>query len=133
MPSSSKTGSKTVLIVEDNEDNLVIYSTILRHAGFTVIEARDGRAGVEAATHDHPGLILMDVSIPIIDGWEATRQLKSDAATADIPIIALTAHALASDQQKAFDAGCDGYIAKPAEPRVVLAAVERYLGHAQAA
>lgn len=125
--------SKTVLIVEDNEDNLVIYSTILRYAGFTVLEARDGQSGVDTAAREHPGLILMDVSIPVIDGWEATRRLKADPATAKIPIIALTAHALASDQQKAMDAGCDGYIAKPAEPRVVLAAVERYLGHAQAA
>lgn len=129
MPASSK----TVLIVEDNEDNLVIYSTILRHAGFNVLEARDGQSGVDTATHDCPGLILMDVSIPVINGWEATRRLKGNPETAKIPIIALTAHALASDQQKAYDAGCDGYIAKPAEPRVVLAAVERYLGDAQAA
>lgn len=118
----------TVLIVEDNEDNLLIYSTILRYSGFTVIEARDGQAGLDAAKHDHPGLILMDVSIPIMDGWEATRRLKADPETRDIPVIALTAHALASDQQKAIEAGCDDYIPKPAEPRVVLAAVQRYLG-----
>jgi CheY-like chemotaxis protein len=123
----------TVLIVEDNEDNLLIYSTILRYSGFTVIEARDGQAGIDAAKQDHPGLILMDVSIPILDGWEATRRLKADPATRDIPIIALTAHALASDQQKAVDAGCDDYIPKPAEPRVVLAAVQRYLGEVPAA
>ena len=119
---------KTVLLVEDNEDNLVIYSTILRHAGFEVIEARDGQTGIETAKERHPGLILMDVSIPIIDGWEATRRLKADPATADIPIIALTAHALASDQLKAAEAGCDGYIAKPAEPRVVAATVKQHLG-----
>ena len=119
---------KTVLLVEDNEDNLVIYSTILRHAGFEVIEARDGQAGIETAKERHPGLILMDVSIPIVDGWEATRRLKADPATADIPIIALTAHALASDQLKAAEAGCDGYIAKPAEPRVVAATVKQHLG-----
>jgi CheY-like chemotaxis protein len=119
---------KTVLLVEDNEDNLVIYSTILRHAGFDVIEARDGQAGIETAKAKHPGLILMDVSIPIVDGWEATRRLKADPATADIPIIALTAHALASDQLKAAEAGCDGYIAKPAEPRVVAATVKQHLG-----
>lgn len=123
----------SVLLVEDNEDNLVIYSTILRHSGFKVLEARDGQAGIDTARKEHPGLILMDVSIPIIDGWEATRQLKADPDTASIPIIALTAHALASDQQKAAEAGCDGYIAKPAEPRVVLAAVQRYLGKAEAA
>lgn len=119
---------KTVLLVEDNEDNLVIYSTILRHAGFEVIEARDGQAGIDTAKERHPALILMDVSIPIVDGWEATRRLKADPATADIPIIALTAHALASDQRKAVEAGCDGYIAKPAEPRVVAATVKRHLG-----
>jgi two-component system, cell cycle response regulator DivK len=125
--------NKTVLLVEDNEDNLVIYSTILRHSGYNVIEARDGQAGIDAAQREHPAIILMDVSIPLIDGWEATRRLKADPATAMIPIIALTAHALATDQQKAVDAGCDGYIAKPAEPRVVLAAVRRHLGEAEAA
>ena len=125
MPGNKK---KTVLLVEDNEDNLVIYSTILRHSGFDVIEARDGQAGIETAKAEQPGLILMDVSIPLIDGWEATRRLKADPATAHIPIIALTAHALSSDQQKAVDVGCDGYIPKPAEPRLVLAAVQRHLG-----
>lgn len=123
----------TVLLVEDNEDNLVIYSTILRHSGYDVIEARDGQAGIDAAHRDHPGLILMDVSIPLVDGWEATRRLKAAPDTADIPIIALTAHALASDQQKAIEVGCDGYIAKPAEPRTVLAAVRQQLGGAEAA
>ena len=127
------TPPKSVLLVEDNEDNLVIYSTILRHAGFDVLEARDGQAGIEIAQREHPALILMDVSIPIIDGWEATRRLKADPATASIPIIALTAHALATDQQKATEVGCDGYIPKPAEPRVVLAAVKRQLGEVAAA
>jgi two-component system cell cycle response regulator DivK len=122
-----------ILLVEDNEDNLLIYSTILRHYGYEVIEARDGCAGVEAGKRELPDLILMDVSIPLMDGWEATRRLKADPTTAHIPIIALTAHALASDQQKAIEAGCDGYIAKPAEPRVVLAAVRHQLGQAEAA
>jgi CheY-like chemotaxis protein len=122
----------TVLLVEDNEDNLLIYSTILRHSGYTVVEARDGQAGIDAARKEHPGLILMDVSIPIIDGLEATRRLKAADDTKDIPIIALTAHALASDQQKALEAGCDAYIAKPAEPRAVVAAVREYLGEAAA-
>src|SRR3954462_15136980 len=125
--------NSTVLLVEDNEDNLLIYSTILRHSGFTVVEARDGQAGIDAAKRELPGLILMDVSIPLIDGLEATRRLKADSATKHIPIIALTAHALASDQQKAIEAGCDAHIAKPAEPRVVLAAVKQYLGEAQPA
>lgn len=118
---------RTILLVEDNEDNLVIYSTILRHAGFEVLEATDGQAGIDIATHELPALILMDVSIPIVDGWEATRRLKADPRTSRIPIIALTAHALTTDRQKAREAGCDGYIAKPAEPRVVLAAVKQHL------
>jgi CheY-like chemotaxis protein len=125
--------SKTVLLVEDNEDNLVIYCTILRHAGYNVVEARDGQAGIDAAHESQPAVILMDVSIPVIDGWEATRRLKADPATRAIPIIALTAHALASDRQKAVDAGCDGYIAKPAEPRAVLAAVRERIGAADQA
>ena len=91
------------------------------------------RPRLEPAWAKQPGIILMDVSIPLIDGWEATRRLKADPKTATIPIIALTAHALASDQQKAVDAGCDGYIAKPAEPRVVLAAVQERIGPAKAA
>lgn len=123
----------TVLLVEDNEDNLLIYSTILRHSGYAVVEARDGQAGIDAAKKEHPGLILMDVSIPVIDGLEATRRLKADPDTRGIPIIALTAHALASDQQKALEAGCDSYIAKPAEPRAVVAAVREYLGEPAAA
>jgi CheY-like chemotaxis protein len=123
----------TVLIVEDNEDNLVIYSTILTHSGYRVLEARDGETGILTAQRDHPDLILMDVSIPLIDGWEATRRLKADPATANIPIIALTAHALESDRERATAVGCDGYLAKPAEPRVVLATVQARLGDVAAA
>jgi two-component system cell cycle response regulator DivK len=124
---STPAKNRTVLLVEDNEDNLIIYSTILRHAGLEVVEARDGEAGIAMALAHHPAVILMDVSIPLIDGWEATRRLKANPQTADIPIIALTAHALATDREKAIDAGCDGYIPKPAEPRVVLTAVQRYI------
>ena len=118
----------TVLLVEDNEDNLRIYSTILNFSGYHVIEATDGEAGVEAARRNMPSIILMDISVPKLDGWEATRQLKADPATAGIPIIALTAHALASDEARAREVGCDGYIAKPAEPRVVLEEVRRRVG-----
>lgn len=121
----------TILLVEDNDDNLRIYSTILTYSGYRVLEATDGEAGLESARRDHPDLILMDVSIPKIDGWEATKILKADPATASIPVIALTAHALASDRERAGDIGFDGYIAKPAEPRVVLAEVQRRLGKAQ--
>lgn len=117
----------TILLVEDNEDNLAIYRTILAYGGFTVIEAVDGEEGIERARRDQPSLILMDISIPKIDGWQATRTLKLDRSTMHIPIVALTAHALASDREEAFKAGCDGYLAKPVEPRRVLEEVRRIL------
>ncbi len=119
---------KTVLLVEDNEDNLVVNRTILEHVGYRVIEARDGEEGVARAQQDLPDLILMDISIPKIDGWEATQRLKADPGTDAIPIIALTAHALEEDRQKALQAGCDGYLAKPVEPRRVVQEVERFVG-----
>jgi CheY-like chemotaxis protein len=118
---------QTILLVEDNEDNRAIYRTILNYGGFRVIEAVDGEAGIESARRDQPALILMDVSIPKIDGWEATRRLKLDSATGHIPIVALTAHALHSDRAMAAEVGCDGYLAKPVEPRRVLAEVRRLL------
>lgn len=124
---------KTVLLVEDNEDNRIIYSTILRHFGFRVSEAHNGEEGIAKARTEKPDLILMDVSIPIIDGWEAALVLKHDAGTRDIPIIALTAHALASDREKAMEVGCDGYLAKPCEPHAVVAEVQKFLGHGDAA
>ncbi|MGH7471645.1 MAG: response regulator [Longimicrobiales bacterium] len=122
---------KTVLLVEDNEDNMVVYRTILEHVGFRVIEARDGEEGVSRARQFQPNLILMDISIPKIDGWEATHRLKADKKTSGIPIIALTAHALEEDRQKALQAGCDGYLAKPVEPRRVVQEVERFVGPAR--
>jgi len=120
--------AKVVLLVEDNADNRGIYRTILEHGRFQVLEAEDGRTAVELARARKPDLVLMDVAIPVIDGWEATRMLKSDPETANIPIIALTAHALQSDRDRAVEVGCDGYIAKPVLPRAVLAEVERRLG-----
>jgi len=118
----------TVLLVEDNEDNRVVYSTILRHYGYLVSEAVNGEDGISKARAEHPDLILMDISIPVIDGWQATALLKRDPETSDIPIIALTAHALGSDRERAMEVGCDGYLAKPCEPRAVVAEVQRLLG-----
>jgi CheY-like chemotaxis protein len=128
---TDQTKLKTVLLVEDNEDNLVVYRTILEHVGFRVIEARDGEEGVSRAKEHLPDLILMDISIPKMDGWEATQRLKADGTTKQIPIIALTAHALEEDRQKALLAGCDGYLAKPVEPRRVVQEVERFVGPAK--
>jgi CheY-like chemotaxis protein len=120
--------SRTILLVEDHEDNRIVYSTILEHFGYTVLLAGDGAEGVRLAREALPDLVLMDVSIPVMDGWEATRVLKADPATAAIPIVALTAHALATDRERAAEAGCDGYLAKPVEPRRVLEEVRRFLG-----
>ena len=122
---------KMVLLVEDNEDNRIVYSTILKHFGYEVTEALNGEEGIAKARSEKPDLILMDISIPIIDGWEATQVLKHDPSTRQIPIIALTAHALASDREKAMEVGCDGYLAKPCEPRAVVAEVQRFLGKKQ--
>jgi CheY-like chemotaxis protein len=109
-----------ILLVEDNEMNRDMLSRRLERRGHTVMLALDGAEGVEKARAEAPDLILMDMSLPVVDGWEATRQLKADQATARIPIIALTAHAMATDEQKARDAGCDDFDTKPIElPRLL--------------
>lgn len=118
---------QTVLIVEDNEDNRIVYSTILRHHGFRVVEALDGEEGIAKARSELPDIILMDISIPVIDGWEVTQTLKRDETTRHIPVVALTAHAMPGDRERAISVGCDGYLAKPCEPRAVLAEVNRLL------
>lgn len=117
-----------MLLVEDNEDNRIIYSTVLRHTGYEVVEALDGVQAVALARSVHPDLILMDISLPEIDGWEATTILRKDPLTRDIPIIALTAHALADDRERANAMGFSSYLAKPIEPRAVVAEVRRWLG-----
>ena len=121
------TGQK-LLLVEDNEDNRVIYSTVLRHLGYEVVEAQDGVQAVDLARSELPDLILMDISIPRMDGWEATRVLRSDPKTREIPIVALTAHALADDRERASEVGFSSYLAKPIEPKVVVAEVRRLIG-----
>ena len=123
---------QTLLLVEDNEDNRIIYSTVLRHLGYQVIEAQDGVEAVELARSTQPDLILMDISIPRMDGWEATRILRADPRTSAIPIVALTAHALADDRERAAEVGFSSYLAKPIEPRVVVAEVRRWIGEGTA-
>jgi two-component system, cell cycle response regulator DivK len=117
----------TILIVEDNEDNRIVYSTMLRHFGFAVDEAENGAEGILKARTGLPDLILMDIAIPLVDGWEAVQRLKRDPTTAAIPIVALTAHAMPADREKAIQVGCDGYLAKPCEPRAVVEEVKRIL------
>jgi two-component system cell cycle response regulator DivK len=103
----------TILLVEDNDMNRDMIAQYLGHYGYKVLTARDGGAAVELARSAAPDLILMDISLPILDGWEATRQLKSAPETNGIPVIALTAHAMAADRQKSIEAGCDDYEPKP--------------------
>lgn len=117
-----------ILMVEDQHDNQTIYGTILTHAGYAVMHAWDGREGLRLAREHHPDLILMDISVPLVDGWEATRQLKADPATAGIRVVALTAHAFPEDRARAESLGFDDYLAKPVEPTRVLAAVRRLVG-----
>jgi len=120
--------SKTVLLVEDNADNQEIYRLILTHHGFAVLQAWDGACGVRMARNHAPDLILMDLTMPLVDGLEATRMLKADPVTAAIPIIALTAHAETEDRAAAEAAGCVSFLAKPVTPHHVAVEVRRVLG-----
>lgn len=119
-----------ILLVEDNEMNRDMLSRRLERKGFEVVMAVDGQAGVEMASTDGPDLILMDLSLPVIDGWEATRRIKADPATQGIPVIALTAHAMKEDEQKARDAGCDDYDTKPVNLNRLLEKIGDLLGGA---
>ena len=119
--------AKTVLIVEDNEMNSDMLSRRLRRKGYEVAVAQDGEAGVRKAQQIRPQLILMDLSLPIIDGWTATRQLRTDPRTSQIPVIALTAHAISGDREKALEAGCDDYDTKPVEWHRLLGKIEALL------
>jgi CheY-like chemotaxis protein len=104
-----------ILYVEDNDDNVYVIKNRLTRAGYTVLVAMDGQQGVDMARAEHPDLILMDLSLPVLDGWEATRHLKAAAETKAIPVIALSAHAMAGDRERALAAGCDDYDTKPVD------------------
>jgi two-component system cell cycle response regulator DivK len=117
----------TILIVEDNEMNRDMLSRRLQRKGYEILIAIDGEKGIEEARANTPDLILMDMSLPVMDGWEATRRLKADQALKHIPVIALTAHAMANDREKALEAGCDDYDTKPIELPRLLAKMEALL------
>ena len=116
-----------ILLVEDNEDNRDMLSRRLQRKGYEVVVAIDGQQGVQMAQAEDPQLILMDMSLPVLDGWEATRQIKSLPATHFIPVIALTAHAMSGDREKAMAAGCDDYDTKPIDLAVLLTKIEALL------
>ena len=121
-----------ILYVEDNEDNIYVVKNRLTRAGFTVLIATDGAQGVATAVAEQPSLILMDLSLPVVDGWEATRQLKAAPETRHIPIVALTAHAMAGDREKALAAGCDDFDTKPVEISRLLEKVRALLPKGEA-
>jgi two-component system cell cycle response regulator DivK len=125
--------TKRILVVEDTEDNRRILRDLLTNAGFEVIEAIDGEKGVAAAAEHRPDLILMDIQMPIVDGYEASRRIKANPDVRHIPIIAITSFALAGDEEKTAAAGCEGYVPKPCSPRQVLAMVRDFLGEKRAA
>lgn len=119
--------SKRILVIEDTEDNRRILRDLLTHAGFELIEATDGEQGIRLAAEQRPDLILMDIQLPIIDGYEATRRIKANPDLRHIPIIAVTSYALSGDEERAAAAGCNGYIAKPFSPRQILAQIRAFL------
>lgn len=120
--------SKRILVVEDHEDNRQILRDLLGSVGYEMIEAWDGEAALEKAPAENPDLILMDIQLPGIDGYETTRRIKADPVTAATPIIVVTSYALSGDEEKARAAGCDAYIAKPYSPRQLLAKMREFLG-----
>jgi two-component system, cell cycle response regulator DivK len=119
--------SKRILVIEDQEDNRRILRDLLTSAGYEMIEARTGEAGVSSAETHRPDLILMDIQLPGLDGYEATRRIKANPALRHIPIIAVTSYALSGDEVKAREAGCDAYVTKPFSPRALLAKIREYL------
>src|SRR5258708_28604280 len=119
--------SKRILVIEDTENNRRILNDLLTNAGFEVREAVDGEKGGAMAAERRPDLILMDIQLPIVDGYEATRRIKSNPALRQIPIIAVTSYALSGDEAKARAAGCEGYVAKPFSPRKILAMIRDFL------
>jgi len=119
--------AKVILIVEDDPKSLILTRDLLQVSGFTTIEATDGKQGIELAKARNPDLILMDIQMPEMDGLEATRILKADATTRNIPVLALTAYAMKGDEERILQAGCDGYISKPIDIQGLVKEVAEYL------
>jgi two-component system, cell cycle response regulator DivK len=119
--------NKRILVVEDQDDNRRIMRDLLTSAGFDLIEATNGEEGVQLAEKERPDLILMDIQMPVLDGYAATRRIKAVAGLQDIPIIVVTSYALSGDDEKAREAGADGYVAKPFSPRQLLTKIREFL------
>lgn len=118
---------KKILVVEDNETNMYLCCRILKSSGYEVIEAKTGEEGVELAIKEKPDLIIMDIQLPGIDGYEATKRLRKLEVDREIPIVALTSYAMAGDREKSLAAGCTGYLEKPINPNTFMSEIEKYL------
>ncbi len=117
----------TILVIEDNEQNLYLTTFILEKNGYQVVQARDGREGIDRAMQVKPGLVLLDVQLPVMDGYGVARALRGNPALARVPIVAVTSYAMVGDRERVLAAGCDGYIEKPINPQTFLAEIERFL------
>ena len=118
---------KTILLIEDHSDSRDVYGTALRHSGYRVLEAEDGREGVRLARQHRPDAIVMDMGLPLMDGWQATQELKADPSMAPIPVIAVTVHAQDSYRARSHAAGCDAFLEKPCSPTRLLGEISRFL------
>lgn len=118
---------KKVLVIEDNDDNYYMLQFMLEGHGDQIVRAKDGIDGVKRARSEQPDLILMDIQLPLLNGYEATKQIKASQELSHIPIIAITSYAMLGDRDKAIEAGCDDYIEKPIEPETILSRIEQYL------
>jgi CheY-like chemotaxis protein len=127
-PHPDPSAQPLVLVVDDFQDNREMYAEYLSYCGFRVIEAKNGKEAIEQAFAQSPNVIIMDLSLPVMDGWEATRRLKADGRTKSIPVIALTGHALQGHSKGALDAGCDAFVAKPCLPDQLVLEIKRMLG-----
>ena len=122
-----KHNNPVILVVEDNPDNRILIMDVLETLNYEILVASDGVKGVEMALENKPTLILMDLSLPHKDGWQATREIKANKDTRDIPVIALTAHAMVGDKERALDAGCDGYVSKPINFTELLEVLKKFI------
>ncbi len=118
---------KKVLVIEDNENNMYLMRFILEKLGHSVLEAPDGATGVALAIKEHPDLILMDIQLPVMDGYEATRMIREQPTLKDVPIIAVTSYAMVGDREKALEAGCTAYVEKPIEPESFIKELQKYV------
>lgn len=119
--------TQKILYIEDNDQNFYLVSFIMSAKGYTVVRAHDGREGIDLAVREKPDLILLDIQLPVMDGYATARELRKNPDLADVPIVALTSYAMAGDREKALSAGCTGYIEKPINPKIFTGQVEEYL------